>query len=157
MLRRPQLPKIARIDMTPMAGVLICLLIIFFVLTPIGCGGADVELPQMSSAVLREVPDRAENLNIGITDRGRLFFGGKRLVGGLDELAELLHARVADNPEMEYALLKADVATPFQDVRAVADLCRKAGIRSIRLIANRKDDDDDLREGMKILAALPRS
>jgi biopolymer transport protein ExbD len=155
-LRRPSLPKIARIDMTPMAGVLICLLVIFFVLTPMGCGGVDVELPLMSNASAREVPDRAENLYIGITYRGQLFFRGKRLEGGLEELTGLLQAHLTESVETAgVAVLKADVATPFQDVRAVMELCRKAGVGSIRLIVDPRVEEDVAR-GMRIFASLPR-
>ena len=157
MLRRPQLPKIARIDMTPMAGVLICLLIIFFVITPMGCGGIDVELPQMTSLGLRKTPERVDDLNIGITYRGELFFRGKRLEGGLQELVELLKESLPESPETsDYAILKADVASSFRDVQAVAEVCRKAGVHSIRLVVDPRADDEDTARGLHIFASLPR-
>ena len=155
LLRRPELTKIARIDMTPMAGVLICLLILFFVLTPIGCGVC-VELPLMSARWLKETPDRAGNLNVGVDNRGRLYFKGKRLEGGLDDLAEALRVSMSEPDAEERVLLKADVSRPFREIRVVMDVCRNAGIRSIALVTQPRPDDSDIAAAERILAALSR-
>jgi biopolymer transport protein ExbD len=156
MLRRPEIRKIATIDMSPMIGVLQALLIVFMVITPIyGCG-VSVELPHMSPRWLTESPDRVDALTVGIDERERLYLNGKRLEGEFEELQEGLQDFLGKHPETARAYMKADIATRFRTVQRVAEACRKAGVPSILFITE-PDVREEMAEGMRILAAIPHS
>ena len=130
---------IADINVTPMADIMIVLLIIFMVITPLINKGVDVELPKASNT--KERKDEPDNINIGITKRQvpEIFFQGKRLEGGLLELGELLKKALEDKADTDkVALLKADVGLEYGEVMKVMQVCRENGIEEIALISETK-------------------
>jgi len=130
---------IADINVTPMADIMIVLLIIFMVITPLINKGVDVELPKASNT--KERKDEPDNINIGITKRQvpEIFFQGKRLEGGLIELGELLKKALEDKADTDkVALLKADVGLEYGEVMKVMQVCRENGIEEIALISETK-------------------
>ena len=65
---------IADINVTPMADIMIVLLIIFMVITPLINKGVDVELPKASNT--KERKDDPGNIVIGFTRNFTVFFKG---------------------------------------------------------------------------------
>ena len=135
---------IADINVTPMADIMIVLLIIFMVITPLINKGVDVELPKASNT--KERKDEPDNINIGITKKqgGEIFFQGKRIDASsfdaaLVALGESLKKALEDKADTDkVALLKADVGLEYGEVMKVMQVCRENGIEEIALISEAK-------------------
>ncbi len=100
----------ADINVTPMADIMIVLLIIFMVITPMLQKGVDVVLPQAGNT--KERKDEPKSIVVAIKKDSTTYLGGTKL----DNQAELLpqvKERLQDLPEgARMAYLKADDALP---------------------------------------------
>ena len=127
---------IAAINVTPMADVMIVLLIIFMVITPLLQKGVDVVLPQAGNIKDRE--DAPQIPVVAVRKDLTTYFGSEKL----DSQAALLpklRERMQDMGEgTKLVYLKADVQLPYSEVMTVMDLCREAGVEEIALIAEQK-------------------
>ena len=127
---------ISDINVTPMADIMIVLLIIFMVITPMLQRGVDVKLPTADNT--KERKDEPKSIVVAIKRDSTVYLGTTRL----DNQAELLpqiKERLQDLPEggrMVY--LKADQELPYSEVMKVMDLCREAGVEEVALIAEQK-------------------
>jgi biopolymer transport protein TolR len=126
----------ADINVTPMADVMIVLLIIFMVITPLLQKGVDVRLPQAGNT--KERKDEPKSIVVAIRKDLTTYLGPNRL----ETQAELLpqvKERLQDLPEgARMIYLKADEGLPYAEVMKVMDLCREAGVEEVALIAERK-------------------
>jgi biopolymer transport protein ExbD len=126
----------ADINVTPMADVMIVLLIIFMVITPLLQKGVDVKLPVAGNT--KEKKDEPKTIVVAIKKDSTTYLGTQKL----DSQAELLpqiKERLQDLPEgARMILLKADEQLPYAEVMKVMDLCREAGVEEVALIAERK-------------------
>jgi biopolymer transport protein TolR len=126
----------ADINVTPMADIMIVLLIIFMVITPMLQKGVDVKLPQASNS--KERKDEPKTIVVAVKKDGTTYLGSAKL----DNQAALLpqvKERLQDLPEGSRMIyLKADDAMPYAEVMKVMDLCREAGVEEVALIAERK-------------------
>ncbi|MCG6921261.1 MAG: biopolymer transporter ExbD [Acidobacteria bacterium] len=126
----------AEINVTPMADVMIVLLIIFMVVTPLLQKGVDVRLPQASNTAERK--DQPKIPVVAVRRDNTVFLGMERL-DSQAALLPLLKEMVQDMAEgTRLAYLKADEALPYSEIMKVMDLCREAGIEEVALIAERK-------------------
>jgi biopolymer transport protein TolR len=125
----------ADINVTPMADIMIVLLIIFMVITPMLQKGVDVKLPQASNT--KERKDEPKAIVVAVKKDSTTYFGTTKL----DSQAELLpqiKERLQDLPEgARMIYLKADEALPYSEVMKVMDICREAGVEEVALIADR--------------------
>jgi biopolymer transport protein TolR len=126
----------ADINVTPMADIMIVLLIIFMVITPMLQKGVDVKLPEAGNT--KERKDEPKMIVVAIRKDMTTYLGTARL----DSQAELLpqiKERLQDLPEGSRMIyLKADEELPYSEVMKVMDLCREAGVEEVALIAERK-------------------
>lgn len=128
---------IADINVTPMADIMIVLLIIFMVITPLINKGIEVDLPKAANT--KERKDQPDNITIGFTKGLTIFFKGVKLEGGTTELAERLKSALDERGDTDrVAYLKADVNIEYGEVMKVMDVCREAGIEEIALISEPK-------------------
>ena len=126
----------ADINVTPMADVMIVLLIIFMVITPLLQKGVDVKLPQASNTAERKDQPK---IPVVAVRRDRTVFLGMERLDSQAALLPLLREMVQDMAEgTRLAYLKADEQLPYSDVMQVMDICREAGIEEVALIAERK-------------------
>ena len=126
----------ADINVTPMADVMIVLLIIFMVVTPLLQKGVDVKLPQASNTAERKDQPK---IPVVAVRRDRTVFLGMERLDSQAALLPLLKEMVQDMAEgTRLAYLKADEQLPYSDVMQVMDICREAGIEEVALIAERK-------------------
>lgn len=123
----PHKGAIADINVTPMADVMIVLLIIFMVATPI-LAGAPVNLPAARHAL--EKP--GGRLKVVVRANGWVELGGERIPRAA--LEPLLTERVSAQPATAL-LLEADRAASFAEVARVLDACRRAGVLEVSLAA----------------------
>ena len=120
---------VADINVTPMADIMIVLLIIFMVATPLLSNDPRVRLPdarrsnEAKDDELTVVLDRSGLLRIGAATLSESELPG-RLAPALAERAD--GARVVR--------VKADQALPFERVQRVLDLCRQAGADQLLLM-----------------------
>ena len=125
----------AEINVTPMADVMLVLLIIFMITTPLIQSGVAVN---MASAVnAEEAPEaEAEDATIVTVTRNSEYFVNKTLAAEatlLDKISEA-YAKAPDKP----LFVRVDIATPFQAVVNVVDLAREVGIETIGLLVDRE-------------------
>lgn len=128
----------AEINVTPMADVMLVLLIIFMITTPLIQSGVAVN---MASAVnAEEEPEaEAEDATIVTVTRNSEYFVNKTLAAEatlLDKISEA-YAKAPDKP----LFVRVDVATPFRAVVAVVDLASEVGFEQMGLLVDRETEE----------------
>ncbi|MCM2254791.1 MAG: biopolymer transporter ExbD [Vicinamibacteria bacterium] len=121
------------INVTPMADIMIVLLIIFMVITPMISKGVDVTLPKAGNT--KEKKDEKDNITVGLTLKKEIFLKNVRLESQA-ELTPKLKELLEDLTE-KVVYLKADENLEYSEVMRVMDLCREAGVEEVALIAER--------------------
>jgi biopolymer transport protein ExbD len=127
---------IADINVTPMADIMIVLLIIFMVITPMLEKGVDVKLPIAGNTKDRK--DEAKTITVAVRKDAVTFLNGIRL-DNQGDLTPQVKERLADLPDgSKVVYLKADEGLPYSEVMKVMDYVREAGCEEIALITDRK-------------------
>jgi biopolymer transport protein ExbD len=124
---------IADINVTPMADIMIVLLIIFMVITPMLSKGVDVKLPVASNTAERK--DEPKTITVGIKRDSTTYLNGI-VVANRNDLVPQVKERLEDAPEgSKMVFLKADTELAYSEVMKVMDSLREAGVEEIALIA----------------------
>jgi biopolymer transport protein ExbD len=131
----------SNINVTPMADIMIVLLIIFMVITPMLQKGVDVKLPQAGNTKDRK--DDTKTIVVAIKKNTDTFLQvGNTPTQKLERQEDLLpqvKERLQDMAEGSRMIyLKADEGLPYSEVMKVMDLCREAGVEEVALISERK-------------------
>jgi len=127
---------IADINVTPMADIMIVLLIIFMVITPMLQKGVDVRLPIAGNT--KERKDEQKTITVAIKKDNTTYLGGTVMTNQLD-LVPQVKERLEDLPEgQKIVYLKADQELEYGEVMKVMDLLREAGVEEIALIAEQR-------------------
>jgi biopolymer transport protein TolR len=122
----------ADINVTPMADVMIVLLIIFMVMTPL-IVAAPVSLPAADNAQKRKT-DRVE---VVLTAAGEMRVG-KTAFASAESLTAYVREQLAGaGGQAPSVLVEADRDVPYADVMRVLDACRQAGAEEVGLAAKR--------------------
>src|SRR5512143_3680247 len=117
----------ADINVTPMADIMIVLLIIFMVITP---------MPQEGNT--KERKDEPKSIVVAVKKDTTTYLGSTKLASQADLLPQVKE-RLQDLPEgARMIYLKADEGLPYAEVMKVMDLCREAGVAEVALISERK-------------------
>jgi biopolymer transport protein ExbD len=123
---------IADINVTPMADIMIVLLIIFMVITPMLQKGVDVKLPIASNTAERK--DEQKTITVAIKRDSTTYLNG--IVVNKPEMVPQVKERLDEAPEgSKMVFLKADTELPYSEVMKVMDDLREAGVEEIALIA----------------------
>jgi biopolymer transport protein ExbD len=122
---------IAEINVTPMADVMIVLLIIFMVTAPI-LAGPPVRLPPAANPLAQ----RGERIEIVVKASGEIAVGGLSF-SGPESLAAWLAAR-RDSTSAPVVLVQADRGLGFAAVAPVLAACRQAGAFEVALATERR-------------------
>jgi biopolymer transport protein TolR len=126
----------AEINVTPMADIMIVLLIIFMVITPMLQKGVDVKLPIAGNTKDRK--DEPKSITVAVRKDSVVYLGSARVDNRAD-LVPQLKERLDELPEgSKLIFLKADRELPYSEVMKVMDLCREAGVEEVALIADRR-------------------
>ncbi len=126
----------ADINVTPMADIMIVLLIIFMVITPMLQKGVDVKLPAAANS--KERKDEPKSITVAIRKDAVVYLGSAKL-DNKAELVPKLKERLEDVPEgAKIIFLKADRELAYSEVMKVMDLCREAGVEEVALIADKR-------------------
>ena len=122
---------IADINVTPMADVMIVLLIIFMVATPVLLN-APVRLP----LAVHPAEHKGRPLEVVVRATGEIAAGGLAF-SGPESLAEWIAARRAGGLE-QVVLVQADRSVAYAAVAPVLAGCRQAGVEEIALAVERR-------------------
>lgn len=130
------------INVTPMADVMLVLLIIFMITTPLIQQGVAVNMAQAKNA--QEAPEaEAEDSTIVTITRSSEFYVNKQLVGEanlLDRISEA-YAKAPDRP----LFVRVDVATPYGSVVTAVDVAREVGVERVGLLVDREREEGGIR------------
>jgi len=127
----------SEINVTPMADVMLVLLIIFMVVTPMLQKGQSVELAKTRNPVDMKAADRDDAVLIAITRDGRFYLGQDRVV--IDDLAAKVNELLATKLD-KTVFVKSDFRAKYGDVVQVVDTIRNAGVDKVGLLTERLDD-----------------
>src|SRR5438445_12947562 len=125
------------INVTPMADVMLVLLIIFMVVTPMLQKGQAVELAKTKNPIDMKEADRDDAVLITITRDGKLYLAQDKI--SADALAAKVNDLLATRLEKK-VFVKSDLRAKYGDVVQVVDNIRNAGVDQIGLLTERLDD-----------------
>jgi biopolymer transport protein ExbD len=128
---RPRGGAIAEINVTPMADVMIVLLIIFMVTAPI-IAGAPVRLP----AAVHSSEHKGDTLTVTVHADGGVAIDGTSFPDTVP-LDDYLAARASATRSL-LILVQADREASYRDIERVLTACRTYGVAEIALAAELK-------------------
>jgi biopolymer transport protein TolR len=128
----------ADINVTPMADIMLVLLIIFMITTPLLQTGITVNLPKAKNPLDAPEADSKEAVVIAVNREGRLFLAKKQI--GEQDLYEFLLKRFSSGEINRTIFLKADTSLAYGRVVEIVNGCRKAGVERIGLMAEKEKD-----------------
>src|SRR5262245_11212021 len=127
----------SEINVTPMADVMLVLLIIFMVVTPMLQKGVSVELSRTRNPMDMKEADRDDAVLVAVTRDGKFFLGQDRV--GIEDLAAKVNDLLATRLE-KTVFVKSDFRAKYGDVLQVVDSIRNAGVDKVGLLTERLDD-----------------
>jgi biopolymer transport protein ExbD len=125
------------INVTPMADVMLVLLIIFMVVTPMLQKGQSVELAKTRNPIDMKEADRDDSIIIAITRDGKFYLGPDKV--DVDSIATKVNDLLASKLEKR-VFVKSDLRAKYGDVVQVVDNIRNAGVDQVGLLTERIDD-----------------
>jgi biopolymer transport protein TolR len=128
---------VADINVTPMADVMLVLLIIFMITTPLLQSGITVNLPKAKNPLDAPEADSKDAVVLAINREGRLYLA-KRPIGE-PELIDFLVKKYSGGEINRTIYLKADTALPYGRVVEIVNNCRSAGVERIGLMAEKEN------------------
>ena len=123
----------SEINITPLADVMLVLLIIVMLIAPLLQAGIEVTLPE--AAYTSEKPENDAQTVLAVTADGR-FYIDKVQVSEQDLLREV--QSVLERKFEKIVLIKADQDAQYSSVMSLLDRLQRAGIEDIGLITERK-------------------
>jgi biopolymer transport protein ExbD len=129
----------ADINVTPMADVMLVMLIIFMVVTPMLQKGAPVELPRTKNPLDMSDADKDDAIRVGIARDGKFYLGTERIV--VDDLTQKVTEILSSREGDKTVYVKADQRASYGDVVKVVDAIRTAGVDRVGLLSEKLDEE----------------
>ncbi len=127
----------SEINVTPMADVMLVLLIIFMVVTPMLQKGTSVELAKTHNPTNMPDADHDDAVLVAVTRDGKFYLNQTKV--GIDELATKVNDQLSQKMD-KTVFVKSDFRARYGDVVQVVDLIRNAGVDKVGLLTERLDD-----------------
>ena len=127
----------SEINVTPMADVMLVLLIIFMITVPLLQQGVFVNKPRARNAQEEPLVDDEDATMVTVTRLGDIYINRDPV--GPNQLVERIVERVALKPELPL-FIKADVAVLYGTVVDLVAKAREAGVEQIGLMVDRQED-----------------
>ena len=124
------------INVTPMADIMLVLLIIFMITTPLLQTGITVNLPKAKNPLEAPDADSKEAVVVALDRQGRTFLGKNPISDS--GLIEFLGKRFSGGEINKVMFLKADTAVLYGRVVEVVNECRKTGVEKIGLMTEKE-------------------
>jgi len=128
----------ADINVTPMADIMLVLLIIFMITTPLLQTGITVNLPKAKNPLDAPEADSKDAIIVALNREGRLYLSKTPVTES--DLYDALAKRFSGGEINRTMFLKADAAVAYGRVVQIVDQCRKAGVERIGLMAEKEKE-----------------
>ena len=128
----------ADINVTPMADIMLVLLIIFMITTPLLQEGVTVNLPDARNPLEDKEAGSEGAVVIALNRDGRLFLKKEPISD--DDLYDFLVKKYSAGEVNRTVYLRADETLNYGRVVEVVDGCRRAGVDRIGLMAELEKD-----------------
>ena len=134
MLRHPRSRSSlnSNINVTPMADVMLVLLIIFMITTPMLQDSVTVKLPK---STYPEKPDTKEPFTLSLTREGYMYLG--RIPVTEQKMEQALSEYFANRSDKSL-FIRADQAVDYGKVVHIVNECRKLGVRRVALMTEKE-------------------
>jgi biopolymer transport protein TolR len=123
----------SEINITPLADVMLVLLIIVMLIAPLLTAGVTLTLPDASNT--GDKPDNDNNTTVAVTADGRYFVDNVQTTQ--QELLNAINSALERKLET-ILLIKADVNAQYSSVMGLMDQLQRAGIENVALITERQ-------------------
>jgi len=127
----------ADINVTPMADIMLVLLIIFMITTPLLQTGVTVNLPKAKNPLDAPEADSKDAIVVALTREGRIYL--QKTPISEDELIKYVTDRLTGEIN-KTMFLKADQSVSYGRVVQIVNQCRKAGVERISLMAEKEKE-----------------
>ena len=124
----------ANINVTPMADVMLVLLIIFMITAPLIAAGFQAQMPQGVNLIVSE--EKNDDVVLGIDRQGQYYINTKPYQKEQVQttLSEIFAARTSD----KILYLKADNQLRMEKIQEAVDIARKAGVRVMSAVTEQR-------------------
>ncbi len=126
----------AEINVTPMADIMLVLLIIFMITTPLLQTGITVNLPKARNPLDAPEADSKDAVIVALNREGRIYLA--KTAVSESELLDALAKKFSGGEINKTIFLKADSAVAYGRVVQIVDSCRRAGVEKIGLMAEKE-------------------
>jgi biopolymer transport protein ExbD len=125
----------SEINITPLADVMLVLLIIVMLIAPLLNAGVSLNLP--NAANTSDKPDNDDNTIIAVTATGDYFIDNQPVVA-----QDLLRAvnTALDRKNERILMIKGDINAQYSAIMNLMDSLQRAGIENVGLITEREQD-----------------
>jgi len=122
---------VSEINVTPMADVMLVLLIIFMVITPMLSKGVSVDMVKTRNPIAMQAADKDDAILVAVTRDGRVYLGSTQITPAQlpDKVKDLLTNRLDKT-----TYLKADARAQYKVVVDVVNNLRAAGVDQLGLL-----------------------
>ncbi|HEX4997581.1 MAG TPA: biopolymer transporter ExbD [Terriglobia bacterium] len=124
----------SEINVTPMADVMLVLLIIFMVVTPLLQKSTSVDLAKTENAGDKPEADREDAVMVAVTRDGHFYLGAEEMA--IEDIGSKV-TKLLSNRGDKTVYVKSDARAKYGDVVEVVDTVRSAGVDKIGLITER--------------------
>ncbi len=126
----------ADINVTPMADIMLVLLIIFMITTPLLQSGITVNLPKAKNPLDAPEADSKDAVVVALNRDGRIYLAKTAI--SENELLDFLVKRFSGGEINKTIYLKADTAVSYGRVVQIVNECRRSGVERIGLMTEKE-------------------
>ena len=134
--KRKVVGPVSDINVTPMADVMLVLLIIFMVVTPMLQKGISVDMAKAENPRKMQDADKEDAVVVAITRDGKMYLGSDTIT--LDQITPQVKDMIATKLD-KTVYIKSDSRAKYGDVVGAIDNVRAAGVDSLGLLTERMD------------------
>jgi biopolymer transport protein TolR len=129
---------VADINVTPMADVMLVLLIIFMITTPLLQSGITVNLPKAKYPLDAPEADSKEAIVLAVDRMGKLYLAKTQKSD--EDVYEYLLSRFSGGEINRTIFLKADTTASYGRVVQIVNGCRRSGVERIGLMVEKEKE-----------------
>jgi biopolymer transport protein ExbD len=126
----------ADINVTPMADIMLVLLIIFMITTPLLQTGITVNLPKAKNPLEAPEADSQDAVVLALNRDGRIYLQKTPVTE--NDLQDFLVKRFSSGEINKTIYLKADTAVAYGRVVQIVNQCRRSGVERIGLMTEKE-------------------
>jgi biopolymer transport protein ExbD/biopolymer transport protein TolR len=127
----------SEINVTPMADVMLVLLIIFMVVTPMLQKGVSVDMAKTKNPIDMTEADKEDSVLIAVSRDGKFYLNQDRI--SIDDLGNKVNEIVSTRVD-KTIFVKGDYRAKYGDIVQVVDNLRAAGVDKVGLLTEKIDE-----------------